>query len=697
MVLTLSQPAFSEVDILGSWTTGTSHAKEAGTSRLLVFIAHEESTGGDPAMTSVTYGGQTMTKVIEISATDSGYGNYVAAFILNDAGIEAATFGTFTPTWNAATSSVSYASVFLSNVNQAEPNGAEASNGTITGADPISTSALATSYEDMVILGATCNIVGAYDVTANGFTEGTDQTAGGTTGHTGATGYKSGTGAAETPSADFGGSLSRQVIIGFVVQGIPPDPNVASNPDPANGADSISVSTDLYWDAPTAYTPTSYEIYFGTDTTAHNNPSYTVYTESYNPPGDLLEGTTYYWAVDSNDAGIIYPGDDWSFTTYAPVVIGDLVADYILSVPLEDHYASACSYYGVLLYSELTGNTGLKDSIIAAYPSAYYNGTDTPLHGGGGSQDKNAYGILPFELYRQTGDANYLTVAVYLADEEFEDPLPNGLANYDYTRFWIDDTYMIGSLQAQAYKSLDDITYANHATAQLLGYMGEVENLQQANGLFYHTLSAPIHWGRGNGWAASAMTEVLLALPEDDPNRPELLTKYQNMMDGLIACQDANGMWYQVLDMSSDPRDSVETSCTGMFVFALATGVEEGWLPEVPYKQAALNGWAALANFVNPNGAVREVCMWMSQSSDVTYYLNRPREVGNAHGQAAVIWAATAIGRLNSEAEVVDFDDLKMLTDNWLGDEPAADIFPPEGDGIINFLDFAELALDWLK
>jgi hypothetical protein len=148
--------------------------------------------------------------------------------------------------------------------------------------------------------------------------------------------------------------------------------------------------------------------------------------------------------------------------------------------------------------------------------------------------------------------------------------------------------------------------------------------------------------------------------------------------------------------MSSDPRNWVETSCTGMFVFALTTGVDKGWLPEQPYKQAALDGWAALANFVNANGAVREVCPGTGASSNVADYFNKQRNTGDAHGQAAVIWAATAIERLNQEADV-DYNDLKVLTDNWLGDAPTADIFPSGGDGIVNFLDFAEFAQDWLK
>lgn len=202
------------------------------------------------------------------------------------------------------------------------------------------------------------------------------------------------------------------------------------------------------------------------------------------------------------------------------------------------------------------------------------------------------------------------------------------------------------------------------------------------------------------------MTEVLLAIPQDDPNRPLLLTKYQNMMAGLVACQGASGMWYQVLNMGSDPRDWEETSCTGLFVFALATGVREGWLPEVPYKKAAFDGWAALSNYVDSQGKALQVCMWMSQSSGVRYYLDRPREyTGNDHGQLAVIFAATAIKRLE-QSELkgdidgdgdVDFDDLKILADNWLEDYPTADIFPSGGDGIINFLDFAALANDWLK
>lgn len=45
----------------------------------------------------------------------------------------------------------------------------------------------------------------------------------------------------------------------------------------------------------------------------------------------------------------------------------------------------------------------------------------------------------------------------------------------------------------------------------------------------------------------------------------------------------------------------------------------------------------------------------------------------------------------------VGLEDLKILAGYWLDNEPSVDIAPAGGDGIIDFLDFAEFAKDWLK
>jgi rhamnogalacturonyl hydrolase YesR len=121
------------------------------------------------------------------------------------------------------------------------------------------------------------------------------------------------------------------------------------------------------------------------------------------------------------------------------------------------------------------------------------------------------------------------------------------------------------------------------------------------------------------------------------------MSAYRKMMDALLPFQGEDGMWHQLLD---DPASFAESSCTGMFLFAMATGVEKGWLPREDYLGKVTKGWNALAGYVNEKGAVREVCVGTNAKDNKKHYLKRPRHTGNFHGQAAVLWAATAMARL---------------------------------------------------
>jgi hypothetical protein len=220
IVSVVAQSSLTEVGPRGPWVTGLTHTAEAGSNRALIFIVHREyGSSEDPIVTSVTYGEQTMTKVIEDSLLPGSYGNYTAAFILDEAGIAAASSSSFVVTAGTV-SSEGFTSAFFENVDQTTPIGASDSN-TIESTDTITTSPLSTGDGDMVILGVTCGNVGSYDASANGFAEGTDQQFGSTSGGTGVACYKSATGADETPSATYSSGANRQAIVGFVVQAIP--------------------------------------------------------------------------------------------------------------------------------------------------------------------------------------------------------------------------------------------------------------------------------------------------------------------------------------------------------------------------------------------------------------------------------------------------------------------------------------------
>jgi unsaturated rhamnogalacturonyl hydrolase len=296
------------------------------------------------------------------------------------------------------------------------------------------------------------------------------------------------------------------------------------------------------------------------------------------------------------------------------------------------NYQMSCGRYGVLMFADVTGEKSLVP--LVAKTSPVLRGLVPPARG---HVDQNVFGIVPLELFRQTGKAAYLKVGRTLADDEFKKPQPGGLAAY--TRFWVDDMYMVGNLQTQAWRNTHDPVYLDHAFAQLLAYC---DRLQQPDGLFWHNLDSHYYWGRGNGWAAASMTELLLAAPADDPRRPALMAAWQKMMAALLKHQDPSGMWHQLLD---DPASYPETSCTGMFTFALATGAREGWLgPEG--KMAAEKGWTALVTYQNDDGKIRDVCVGTGAVNNHDYYLARPRSTGDLHGQAAFLWAASAIIQL---------------------------------------------------
>lgn len=209
----------SDVGTLGSWVSGTTHAKEAGANRALVFIAHaRHNSTSATSLTSVTYGGRAMTKVVEkITSSASSPQIYTAAFILNDANITAASGATFVPTWSAAPASTAYGSVFLSNVNQSTLTGATAGDDIVPGATltMITTPRLATSAGDMVIGAATDSNTGTYTMN-NSFTKAQELTI---TSADAVEGYKDANGADEIPSVTHSTSGSRQTAIGFVVKG----------------------------------------------------------------------------------------------------------------------------------------------------------------------------------------------------------------------------------------------------------------------------------------------------------------------------------------------------------------------------------------------------------------------------------------------------------------------------------------------
>lgn len=326
--------------------------------------------------------------------------------------------------------------------------------------------------------------------------------------------------------------------------------------------------------------------------------------------------------------------------TANPVVVGLRVANNLLERPLRTGksgyivYPEICAGFGALRFAEVTGNTKLEQKLIARYAPLLRPENHrliSPMH----HVDFSVFGALPLEIYLRNGDTNGLALGLAKADQQWENPLTTGLTRE--TRWWVDDAWMIGSLQIQAYRATQDVKYADHTATQLAAYL---DRLQEANGLFHHGPEAPFYWARGNGWVAAALAETLQSLPPAHPQYARLMAGYQKMMRGLKAKQGSDGLWYQLLD---DPQSWSETSGTAMFTYAMIVGIKHGWLDAADYGAVARRGWLAVCEKLDDQANLREICVGTSQSKDKNYYLNRPRQAGDLHGQAPVLWCTWAL------------------------------------------------------
>jgi unsaturated rhamnogalacturonyl hydrolase len=308
-------------------------------------------------------------------------------------------------------------------------------------------------------------------------------------------------------------------------------------------------------------------------------------------------------------------------------------------------YPETCTWYGALAFADVSRDIELADKLAKRFEPLF--STDSSLVPVPNHVDFTVFGAVPLELFMITDEPRYLKLGKWFADKQWALPKGSQISsearmyyNEGYTpqtRMWIDDMYMISVIQIQAYRATGEVKYADRAAKEMVLYL---DSLQKPNGLFYHAQDAPFFWGRGNGWMAAGMSELLISLPKNNQYRPRIMEGYKKMMETLLKYQAENGMWRQLID---EPEAWAETSGTGMFTYAMITGVKNGWLDKTIYGTAARKAWLALITYIDENDDVREVCEGTNKKNDRQYYLDRKRNTGDLHGQAPVLWCATAL------------------------------------------------------
>ncbi len=177
-----------------------------------------------------------------------------------------------------------------------------------------------------------------------------------------------------------------------------------------------------------------------------------------------------------------------------PKTVGEAIALNLAKRPFANRampYPDVCTAYGSLRLAVAVKDQDLIDKLVGKYAMILkpegkrYVPNPTNV-------DLSVFGILPFELYRQTKDEQYLSLGKHSADAQWAKPDANGLTSQ--TRFWLDDMFMIIALQTEAYRVVKDPLYLDRASHEMVAY---IDKLQLPSGLFYHSNGPGLFcWGR---------------------------------------------------------------------------------------------------------------------------------------------------------------------------------------------------------
>ncbi|PTX94659.1 family 88 glycosyl hydrolase [Opitutus sp. ER46] len=243
-----------------------------------------------------------------------------------------------------------------------------------------------------------------------------------------------------------------------------------------------------------------------------------------------------------------------------------------------------------------------------------------------------------------------------LADGTFSRsrPLPDSV--------WLDDLYMSVPCLSQMARLTGDKKYLDEGVRQITQFASRMFNREL--GLWMHGWIQGMNdhpafrWGRANGWALLAMSELLDVLPENYPGRSDVLELFRAHARGLARLQNKDGRWHQLLDRNDS---YLETSATAIYAYCIAHAINRGWLEPLAYGPMAVLAWHAVSTQVNAQGQVENVCVGTGMGFDPAFYCSRPVSPVAPHGYGPVLLAGAEMIKLAKTDRALINDEAVMF------------------------------------
>ena len=174
--------------------------------------------------------------------------------------------------------------------------------------------------------------------------------------------------------------------------------------------------------------------------------------------------------------------------------------------------------------------------------------------------------------------------------------------------WWCDALFMAPPVWAKMYQATGERKYVDYLNAQWqktsdLLY-DKTEHLYARDASYINKREPngkKMFWSRGEGWVMGGIARTLDLLPADDKQRPFYVQQLREMSARIAQLQNPQGLWHAgLLDPVTYPLP--EISGSALFVYAMAYGVNRGYLDAAVYRPVIEKAWAGIVKHVYADG-----------------------------------------------------------------------------------------------
>jgi unsaturated rhamnogalacturonyl hydrolase len=318
------------------------------------------------------------------------------------------------------------------------------------------------------------------------------------------------------------------------------------------------------------------------------------------------------------------------------------VYDWQIANPVEINqknnnlWARAAFYTGIMAAYSTTHDQKYLDQAVKWAEGREWKLGDRPRHA-----DDQSPGQTYLELYLLKKDPLMITHTKSTIDAMLNAPKPG---REDW--WWCDALFMAPPVLARLNAATGDqkyLDYLNTMWWDTTDFLFDPEARLYYRDKNYIGKLNPngkkIFWARGNGWVMAGTVRVLQYLPKNNQDRQRYVTLLQTMAASVSRLQGADGLWRPSL---LDPQEVTvpETSSSGFFCYALAWGINHGYLDRQTYLPVVKKAWEGLIGAVHPDGKLGNVQAIGASPAKLT------SEDNQEYGSGAFLLAGSEMYRL---------------------------------------------------